>query len=280
MFGYRHAFHAGNFADVFKHVILIQLLQALRKKEKPFFVLDTHAGAGQYDLRSDEAQKVGEYRFGIGRLWERNDLPLLLREYRDVVSAFNPGTRLLSYPGSPRITREFLRPDDRLVLCELHPTDHALLQTCMRDWRHVSVLGLDGYEALKVHLPPRENRGLVFMDPSFEVGGEFERLFDAVKLIHQRWRNGMLAIWYPILHRAPSQHFHERLQRLGIPSVLCAELGIAPYDSPQGMHGCGMVLVNPPWKLDDNLRECLPVLLGLLRQDAPGTTRVEWLTRE
>jgi 23S rRNA (adenine2030-N6)-methyltransferase len=277
MFGYRHAFHAGNFADVFKHVVLLQLLRALLKKDKPFFVLDTHAGAGRYDLRSAEAQKVGEYREGIGRLWDHTALSPELQDYRDQVAAFNPGTKLEYYPGSPRLIQRLLRQDDRLVACELHPNEHPLLQAEMAGSRHVSILKLDGYAALKAHLPPKEARGLVFMDPSFEMEGEFERLKDALRLVQQRWRNGMMAIWYPILHRAPSARFHESIRRLGIDNLLCAELGLQPYDSPQGMHGCGLVLANPPWQLDTVLARLLPELLTVLGSPPRGEVRVEWL---
>lgn len=277
MFGYRHGFHAGNFADVFKHVILIQLLRALRKKDKPFFVLDTHAGAGRYDLRSSEAQKVGEYREGIARLWGRDGLAPELQDYLALVRAANSGAALTTYPGSPRLVQALLRPDDRLVACELHPNEYPLLQAELAGARHVAVHKLDGYAALNAHLPPKEGRGLVLMDPSFEMNGEFDRLRDALRLLQQRWRNGMLAIWYPVLNRAPSARFLDAAARLGLPKLLCVELGLAPYDSPRGMHGCGMLIVNPPWQLDETLARLLPELLGLLRRDAGGQTRVEWL---
>lgn len=278
MFGYRHAFHAGNFADVFKHSILIQLLRALHKKDKPFFVLDTHAGAGAYDLRSAEAQKVGEYQQGIERLWVRTDLVPELRDYLVQVRAANPGEQLRYYPGSPRLIQQLLRSDDRLVACELHPNEYPVLQAQMNGARHVSVHKQDGYAALKAHLPPRESRGLVFMDPSFEMNGEFDRLRDAVRLAQQRWRHGMLAIWYPILNRAPSERFLEALRQMHIPKLLCAELGLAPYDSPQGMHGCGMVILNPPWQFDAMLQRLLPQVLACLKRDTAGQSRVLWLS--
>jgi 23S rRNA (adenine2030-N6)-methyltransferase len=277
MFGYRHAFHAGNFADVFKHAVLIQLLRALLKKDKPFFVLDTHAGAGGYDLRSPEAQKVGEYQGGIAKIWDRSGLSAELQDYRDLVAGINRSDKLVYYPGSPTITHTLLREHDRLVLCEAHPSEFPALQATMRGARGVSVIGTDGYEALKTYVPPKENRGLVFMDPSFEMDGEFERARAAVRLVHQRWSNGMLAIWYPILSRAPSARFQQTLQRMSIPNVLCVELGLAPYDTPRGMHGCGLILVNPPWQLDKMLARVLPELLEILRTGPRGETRVEWL---
>jgi 23S rRNA (adenine2030-N6)-methyltransferase len=277
MFGYRHAFHAGNFADVFKHVILVQLLRALHKKDKPFFVLDTHAGAGLYNLRSNEAQKVGEYRHGIARLWETGNLSSELKDYRELVATFNPSEKLGAYPGSPRLIQRLLRGEDRLVACELHPSEFPILQAEMAGERNVSVLRLDGYDALKAHLPPKESRGLVFMDPSFEMDREFERLKSAVRLIQQRWRHGMVAIWYPILHRAPSERFHAALRQQDYPALLCAELGLRPYDSPQGMHGCGVIIVNPPWQLDVTLKRLLPELREILADEGRGQTRVELL---
>lgn len=277
MFGYRHAFHAGNFADVFKHVILVQLLRALHKKDKPFFVLDTHAGAGLYNLRSTEAQKVGEYRHGIARLWETGNLSPELKDYRELVATFNPSEKLSIYPGSPRLIQRLLRAADRLVACELHPSEFPILQEEMAGERNVSVLRLDGYDALKAHLPPKESRGLVFVDPSFEMDREFERLKSAIRLIQQRWRHGMVAIWYPILHRAPSERFHAALVQQDYPELLCAELGLRPYDSPQGMHGCGVIIVNPPWQLDATLKRLLPELREILGDEGMGQTRVELL---
>lgn len=279
MFGYRHGFHAGNFADVFKHVILIQLLKALHKKDKPFFVLDTHGGAGRYDLRSAEAQKVGEYKEGIGRLWGQTALEPELLDYLQRVQHDNPTGTLRTYPGSPRIIQASLRAQDRLVICELHPREHPLLAVEMASARQVKVLLEDAYQALKSHIPPRESRGLVFMDPSFEMAGEFERLQQTVDMLQRRWRHGMVAIWYPILDREPSAQFHKALKKLDIDKLLCAELGIADYDSPRGMHGCGMVIINPPWQLDTVLERVLPQLKNHLAPAGTGQTRVEWFSR-
>ncbi len=175
------------------------------------------------------------------------------------------------------LTHTLLREHDRLVLCEAHPSEFPALQATMRGARGVSVIGTDGYEALKTYVPPKENRGLVFMDPSFEMDGEFERARAAIRLVHQRWSNGMVAVWYPILNRAPSARFQQTLQRMNIPNVLCVELGLAPYDTPRGMHGCGLILVNPPWQLDKTLTRVLPELLEILRTGPRGETRVEWL---
>ena len=278
MLSYRHAFHAGNFADVFKHVLLIQLIRALQRKDKPFRVFDTHAGAGRYDLHSAPARKNREYQNGIGRLWDQPALGPELSEYRAQVRTMNPDGALRAYPGSPRLIRALLRPEDRLTLTELHPGDYPALKAEFTGDRQVAVHHTDGYASLKAFLPPPERRGLVFIDPAFELRDEFDRLVEAVQTMHRRWATGMAAIWYPILDRAPSLRFQRNLQQLGIPAILCAELGLYPYDQPVGLHGCGMIVINPPWKLDETLNRLLPELLAALRTGEPGQIRLEWLT--
>lgn len=277
MLSYRHAFHAGNFADVFKHVLLVQLIRALQRKDKPFRLLDTHAGAGRYDLHSALARKNREFSSGLGRLWNRAGLSPELNEYLERVRALNPDGVPRWYPGSPRIARDLLRPDDRLVLTELHPTEFPQLKVEFAGDRQVAVHHADGYTTLKAFLPPPERRGLVFVDPAFERKDEFDRLVEAVQLIHGRWASGMVAIWYPILDRAPSLRFQRTLKERGIPAILCAELGLHPHDAPPGLHGCGMIVVNPPWRLDETLRGLLPELLRWLRVGEYGQTRLEWL---
>ena len=265
MLSYRHAFHAGNFADVFKHALLVQLIRALRRKDKPFCVFDTHAGAGCYDLNAPLAQKNCEFVGGIGRLWTQTGLSSELADYVARVRAFNPDGPLRVYPGSPRIARALLRPGDRLTLTELHPTEHVALQTEFAGDRQVAVHHQDGYAALRALLPPPERRGLVLVDPAYELKIEFDRLTEAVRVIHRRWANGIIALWYPILDRAPSLRWQRTLQTLAIPAMLCVELGLYPYDGPPGLHGCGMILVNPPWQLDETLDRLLPELLQCLR---------------
>lgn len=277
MLGYRHGFHAGNFADAFKHALLVRLIRALQNKDKPFRVLDTHAGAGRYDLDSAPARKNREFADGIGRLWDQAGLSPELRDYLDRVRALNPDGDLRWYPGSPRIARDLLRPDDRLVLTELHPTEYPLLKAEFGGDRRVAVHHADGYAALDAFLPPPERRGLVLIDPAYEFKGEFDRLADAIRRIHRRWASGMIAIWYPIRDRAPSSRFQRTLRESGIPAILCAELGLHPYDGPPGLHGCGMIIVNPPWKLDETLHRLLPELLRWLRVGDEGQTRLEWL---
>ncbi|WP_295435033.1 23S rRNA (adenine(2030)-N(6))-methyltransferase RlmJ [uncultured Thiodictyon sp.] len=276
MLGYRHAFHAGNFADVFKHALLVQICLALRLKDKPFCVIDTHAGAGLYDLESDSALKNREFDGGIGRLWEAPAGPEL-GAYLDLVRALNPDGRLRWYPGSPHLARALLRPGDGLILCERHPADHLDLRAEFTGDPQAAVHFRDGYEAPTALMPPPQRRGLVLMDPSFEMPGEYARLTAALKTIQRRWAGAVVAIWYPIIEREPSLGFLNRLQGLGIPAILCAELGVLPYRGPMGLHGSGMVIVNPPWGLEAVLARLLPGLLDRLRVAGSGETRLTWL---
>jgi 23S rRNA (adenine2030-N6)-methyltransferase len=269
MLGYRHAFHAGNHADVFKHALLVQLILALRLKDKPFCVIDTHAGAGLYDLESESALKNREFDGGIGRLWEAPAGPESA-PYLDLVRALNPDGRLRWYPGSPCLARALLRPGDGLILCERHPADHSLLRAEFAGDPQVAVHFRDGYEAPAALMPPPQRRGLVLMDPSFEMPGEFARLTAALTTIQRRWAGAVVAIWYPIIEREPSGGFLDRLKGLGIPGILCAELGVAPYRGPQGLRGSGMLIVNPPWGLAGTLERLLPELLARLRLAGPA----------
>ncbi|MBL8251101.1 MAG: 23S rRNA (adenine(2030)-N(6))-methyltransferase RlmJ [Candidatus Competibacter sp.] len=277
MLGYRHGFHAGNFADVFKHAVLVGLLEALRAKDKPFRAFDAHAGAGRYDLASASARKNREFDDGVGRLWGQPGLGPELEAYLQRVRALNPDGRLRWYPGSPRIMRDLLRPGDKLVLAELHSSEFPRLAAEFAGDRQVAVRHGDGYALLESFLPPPERRGLVLLDPAYERKDEFERVAGAVRSIHRRWANGVVAIWYPILERAPSARFQRELQASAIPAILCAELERYPADGPPGLRGCGMIVVNPPWRLDQKLRRLLPELLCWLRVGDRGRVRLEWL---
>ncbi|WP_295452923.1 23S rRNA (adenine(2030)-N(6))-methyltransferase RlmJ [uncultured Thiodictyon sp.] len=276
MLGYRHAFHAGNFADVLKHALLVQLILALRLKDKPFCVVDTHAGAGLYDLASESALKNREFDGGIGRLWDAPAGPESA-PYLELVRALNPDGHQRWYPGSPHLARALLRPGDSLILCERHPADHLVLRAEFAGDPQVAVHFRDGYEAPAGLMPPPQRRGLVLMDPSFEMPGEFARLSAALTTIQRRWAGAVVAIWYPIIEREPSLGFLNRLKGLGIPAILCAELGVSPYRGSQGLHGSGMLIVNPPWGLTAILERLLPELLARLRLAGPGETRLEWL---
>ena len=276
---YSHAFHAGNFADVFKHIVLSLLLKSLHRKDAPFCYVDTHAGAGRYDLNSEAARKTGEYRDGIRRLWDMNPLPGL-EDYLAAVRASNADGALHYYPGSPAIARYFLRPIDRMVLMELNAEEYILLQTRFAGDRQVVVQRQDGYSGLKAFLPPKERRGLVLIDPPYESDREFEQIVEGLKGAHDRWSSGIYALWYPIKDRPPIERFHRTLVATGIRKMLLAEFAPYPEDSSFRLNGCGMVVVNPPWKLEETLRRLLPELLGVLRQHPAARTDLSWLVPE
>ncbi len=279
---YRHSYHAGNFADVFKHVQLTLLLQALRSKEAPFCYLDTHAGTGRYDLQGTTAQKTGEYLQGVMRFWLRGDVieSAPAADYLAAVRALNPDGELRYYPGSPRIARHFLRPQDRMVLIELHPEDAIFLKREFRGDKQVHVHCADGYTGLKAFLPPPEKRGLVLIDPPFEDGNEFERLTDSLRIAYQRWPTGIFALWYPLKDNYRVQHFHRQLVASGMRKLLLVEMHLHANPSVNTLYGCGMIIVNPPWQMDEKLRALLPRLLAGLQPDGEGKTRVEWLVPE
>jgi 23S rRNA (adenine2030-N6)-methyltransferase len=279
MLSYRHAFHAGNHADAFKHLVLTLLVRSLLNKDKPFFYLDTHAGAGRYNLNSEMARKNREYETGIARLWNEAHPPEAVREYLAAVRTTNPGRELRWYPGSPRIVRPFLRPKDRMVLCELHPNEAKLLSAEFTGDRQARVENLDGYQALKALLPPPERRGLVHIDPSFELKDERKRLLEAVKEGYRRWATGIFAVWYPIQDRATADDFLNRFKRLGIPKTLVAEFTVLP-DQAFRLNGSGMIVINPPWRLDEQLKGVLPWLWEKLAEERQGGWRVAWLAGE
>ena len=279
MLSYRHAYHAGNHADVFKHWVLTLLVRSLLNKDKPFFYLDTHAGAGRYHLSSEMARKNREFDTGIGRLWREPHLPEALRPYLDAVRVTNPGRDLQWYPGSPRMVRPHLRESDRMMLCELHPSDSGIVAAEFAGDRQVRVEAMDGYQAIKALLPPPERRGLVHIDPPYELKDERRRLLGAVTEGYRRWATGMYAIWYPIQDRATADDFLRRFKRLGIPKVLAAELCVLP-DEPLRLNGSGMIIINPPWQLEQQLTETLPWLSDRLAQHRQGRWRVHWLAGE
>ncbi|WP_029007655.1 23S rRNA (adenine(2030)-N(6))-methyltransferase RlmJ [Azospirillum halopraeferens] len=276
---YRHAFHAGNFADVLKHAVVAAILDRLRAKPAPFCVLDTHAGIGRYDLASDPAQRTGEYVGGIAALFGRPPPHPALAPYLDAVQDLNPDGSLRWYPGSPLLARALMRPQDRLVAVELHPEDAGTLKREFAGDPAVAVHRGDAYAALKAHLPPRERRGLVLMDPPFEEPDEFTRLADGLARAHRRWPTGIYALWYPIKERPAVWRFHEALEATGIRRILLAELTIHPEDTHLRLNGCGMAIVNPPWTLDTALGEALPALHAALPATGGGAG-VSWLVPE
>lgn len=280
---YRHAYHAGNFADVVKHAVLARLVEYLKRKEKPFRVIDTHAGTGFYDLASDEAGKTGEWLGGIGRIMQAPmsaEAQALLAPYLDAVRAVNEGRELAHYPGSPKIVRHLLRRQDRLTAIELHPQDAARLKARFEGDMQTRVIELDGWLALGAHLPPKEKRGLVLVDPPFEEGGEFGRLVDGLAKAHRRWPGGIYALWYPIKDRAGVATFHDQLAQAGIARVLDIGFDIRPSGKVPRLDGSGMVVVNPPFTLEAELKAMLPELHRLLSLEQGAKWSVNWLAGE
>ncbi|SFM97556.1 23S rRNA (adenine(2030)-N(6))-methyltransferase RlmJ [Dokdonella immobilis] len=279
---YRHAFHAGNFADVFKHTILIGLIEALKAKQTPFCFMDTHAGRGRYSLDGSEAMRTGEATDGIKRLLAATRVPTLMHVYVNLVRSLNAGhEELVDYPGSPLIASLVMRESDRGILCELQPDECTALKALFRGDARFSVHERDGYGAMNALLPPRERRGLVLIDPPFEAqDDEFRIIEKALGDARKRWPTGMYAIWYPIKLRQQVQPFHRWLSRSGFAKVLAAELLLHPDNSALRLNGCGMVVINPPWKFERQLEELLPALNALLAQGRYGQHRIEWLARE
>jgi 23S rRNA (adenine2030-N6)-methyltransferase len=277
---YRHAFHAGNLSDVLKHAVLTLLLRHLCAKPAPFCVLDTHAGIGRYDLSGDEAQRTGEAEAGIRRLLQAPSVPADLEPYLSAVRSLNPaGQKLRWYPGSPRLARHFLRPQDRLILTELHPADVVTLRNEFRNDSQTAIHHMDGWMALKAHLPPAEKRGLVLIDPPFEAPDEYQRCAEGLRLAHRRWPTGQLVLWYPIKDRAAVWTLQQTLEDSGIRRILAAELLWQNEDRADRLNGCGLLLINPPWQLDQTLTALLPELHRLLA-DGRGGSSVSWIVPE
>jgi 23S rRNA (adenine2030-N6)-methyltransferase len=280
---YRHAFHAGSFADVFKHAVLARILTYLREKPAAFRVIDTHAGAGLYDLASSEASRGAEWPHGIGRLFGADLPPKIakpLAPYLDAVRALNPSGKLRTYPGSPAVVQALLRRQDRLIACELEPHAAAALRRNLRSDKRAKAIEIDGWTALSAYIPPVERRGLVLIDPAFEQKGDFARLAHSLELAHHKWPTGIYILWYPIKGRPDPDALAKRVKRLGIPKILRAELTVSPLSDPTRLNGCGLIILNPPWTLAGDLAVMLPFLAGLLGHDGKGTSRLDWLTGE
>jgi 23S rRNA (adenine2030-N6)-methyltransferase len=278
---YRHAFHAGNFADVMKHIILTRILVYLRLKPGAFRVIDTHAGLGRYSLTGDEAKRSPEWRAGIARLLAA-DLAArpkeLLAAYLGVIESENPNGTLARYPGSPLIARKLLRPQDRLSALELHPRDARALGKLFEDDIQTRVTALDGWLALNAYVPPKERRGLVLVDPPFEEPGEWERLVEGLARAHRKWAGGLYALWYPLKEPREVNAFVTALKATGIPRILRAELLVERALAGR-FYGSGMIVVNPPYVLEDELRIILPALVKALGGDG-ASHRLEWLRGE
>jgi 23S rRNA (adenine2030-N6)-methyltransferase len=268
MLSYRHAYHAGNHADVLKHLVLVAIGRHLGQKPAPFWIVDTHAGAGRYALDSEHAKKLGEWRDGIGRLWSIPDLPALAADYVGLVRMLNPDGQLRHYPGSPWLARQLLREGDRLRLFEMHSSDLRLLQECFAGaGRTVSIAGGDGFAGLKAILPPPPRRGLVLIDPSYETRTDYAAVPGALQDSLNRFATGTYAVWYPLLAKPEARRLPERLKGIGATRWLSVTLEVrAPTRDGFGMYGSGVFIVNPPWTLEKDLNETLPALAGLLTQ--------------
>lgn len=281
MLSYRHAFHAGNHADVLKHTVLLQLVKQMQGKDKAFWAVDTHAGAGLYALDQGYAKQLGEYRDGVGRLWGRTDLPPTLAEYLAAVQEVNPDGRLKHYPGSPWLVYRNLREQDRLRLFELHTTDVRLLQQNFAGaGKQVLIQHEDGLAGLKALLPPPPRRGLVLIDPSYEDKRDYQKVHQTLRDSLERFATGVYALWYPCLARSETRDLPEKLKRLGKQSAkgwLHVELCVRGREADPndkngghvGMYGSGLVVLNPPWKLYETLQEIMPWLRDTLAQ-GPG----------
>lgn len=278
MLSYRHAFHAGNFADVLKHTILIQILEYLAKKDKPFCCIDTHAGPGKYELDGDYAQKNQEYQNGIGKLWLRDDAPECVAKYLALVKRFNQPDKLTRYPGSPLLIKQMLRNKDRLCLFELHSTEIKLLKDLTS--QHITVSHGDGLKDSLKLLPPIEHRGLVLIDPSYEIKNDYTQVVDALKTMHKRFAVGTYALWYPVINRRRNQLLEKAIQNSGINNVQLFELGIRNDSNEHGMTSSGMIIINPPWTLVSQMQQTLPWLAEMLGQEGEGFYRIETLVAE
>ncbi|MDW5417802.1 23S rRNA (adenine(2030)-N(6))-methyltransferase RlmJ [Iodobacter sp. CM08] len=269
MLSYRHAFHAGNHADVLKHYIQTQILSYFNQKDKSYWYIDTHSGAGVYSLREGYATKNAEFESGIARLWNRDDLPESIAEYVDVVRALNPDGKLTLYPGSPYVADQILRPTDRLRLFELHSSDSKLLQANFAEsGRRVAVIAGDGFAGIKAVLPPPPRRGVTLIDPPYEDKNDYDYVIDMLHEALGRFATGTYAIWYPQLQRAEAKLLPEELKKLGVNSWLHVALSVqSPSADGFGMHGSGMFILNPPWTLAQTLRETMPYLVKVLGQD-------------
>lgn len=278
---YRHLYHAGNFADVLKHAVLALVIEHMKLKDAPFRVIDTHAGLGLYDLSSVEAQKTGEWREGIGRLLGGLAMPpavaALLEPYLSVVRDLNPAGTIVSYPGSPLIARRLMRDNDHLVANELHPDDGAGLERLLAREGATKVLRLDAWIALKSLLPPKERRGLVLIDPPFEETGELERLVQGLGAATRRFATGTFLLWYPIKDPGPIRRFERALVELALPKLMRIELMIRAPRNPEQLNGCGLVVLNPPYRLAEQLGTLLPYLAQALAQESGAGARAQML---
>ncbi len=280
MLSYRHAFHAGNHADVIKHLVLVNILRYLKRKEKPLSYVESHAAAGGYSLEGEEAQKRCEYQEGIARLWQRDDLPESLQMYCDLVSQFNGKGELSRYPGSPWFAAQILDEQDQLWLHELHNTEVENLRATFKGDHRAKVVHGDGYQGVVSLSPPKQRRGLVLIDPSYEIKSEYQQAVDILIKAHKRFATGVYALWYPVVDRQRINRIEKSLVQSGIRRIQLFELNVIKESGEYGMTGSGMIVINPPWGLMEAMQQALPYLVELLGEAGQSGYRAEELVGE
>lgn len=280
MLSYRHAYHAGNYADVLKHTVLVQILAYLIKKPGPVHYLDTHAGAGVYDLRAVEAEKLMEYKNGVGLLWDRPGLPEPLSAYLNTVKSCNTGNELKRYPGSPWLAKHLLREHDRLHLCEMHPRDFPVLEKRFKNDKRAYCYYEDGYKKSLALLPPKEKRGLVLIDPSYEIKQDYANVVAQIKLLYKRFATGIFALWYPVVDPVRVKKLEANIVRTGIRRIHLYEVLTTDNHAEPGMTGTGMIVVNPPWQLKEKIEESLAYIAPLISKTGEAHYRVKELVGE
>ncbi|PWC10843.1 23S rRNA (adenine(2030)-N(6))-methyltransferase RlmJ [Brenneria roseae subsp. americana] len=280
MLSYRHSFHAGNHADVLKHTVQSLIISALKEKEKPFLYLDTHAGAGRYQLSGEHAERTGEYLEGIAKIWQRDDIPAELEPYMQAVRTYNHNGQLRYYPGSPLIARQLLREQDKIHLTELHPSDFPLLRNEFQKDARSKVRREDGYQQLKSQLPPLSRRGFVLIDPPYELKTDYQAVVKGIQDGHKRFATGVFALWYPVVLRQQIKRLLKELEATGIRNILQIELAVLPDSDRHGMTASGMIVINPPWKLAAQMKSVLPWLHSVLVPAGTGHTLVEQIVPE
>ena len=280
MLSYRHSYHAGNHADVLKHIVLTLCINSLKEKEKPFLYLDTHSGAGRYLLQSEHSEKTGEYLSGINLIWQQSETPELLSTYLSVLKRYNPFDNLKYYLGSPLIAKQLLREQDKINLTELHPTDYPLLRQEFSKDKRARVLREDGFSQLKSKLPPESRRGIVLIDPSYEIKDDYQKIPKALLEAYKRFATGIYLIWYPVVSRTQTQKMIDEIVNLGIKKISQFEFAIKPDNNQKGMTASGMIVINPPWKLQQQMQTIMPWLKNTLDTEKMGNYLIKELVPE
>ena len=280
MLSYRHSYHAGNHADVLKHIVLTLCINSLKEKEKPFLYLDTHSGAGRYLLKSEHSEKTGEYLSGINLIWQQSETPELLNTYLSVLKRYNPFDNLKYYLGSPLIAKQLLREQDKINLTELHPTDYPLLRQEFSKDKRARVLREDGFSQLKSKLPPESRRGIVLIDPSYEIKDDYQKIPKALLEAYKRFATGIYLIWYPVVSRTQTQKMIDEIVNLGIKKISQFEFAIKPDNNQKGMTASGMIVINPPWKLQQQMQTIMPWLKNTLDTEKTGNYLIKELVSE